>query len=121
MLAAAATALVPRAALAQPQHHRSEADLVLPDLSSVQVLGTDGKSLLMVGLLVSALGVLFGVVALKQIKNLPTHKSMADVSQIIWETCKTYLIQQGKFILMLEVLIGAIIVLYFGVLQHQSF
>ncbi|HEX2876893.1 MAG TPA: sodium-translocating pyrophosphatase, partial [Polyangiaceae bacterium] len=73
---------------------------------------------LMVGLLVSALGVLFGVVALKQIKALPVHKSMADVSQIIWETCKTYLFQQGKFILMLEVLIGSIIVLYFGVLQE---
>ena len=72
----------------------------------------------MVGLLVSALGILFGVVALKQIKALPVHKSMADVSQIIWETCKTYLFQQGKFILMLEVLIGSIMVLYFGVLQE---
>jgi K(+)-stimulated pyrophosphate-energized sodium pump len=104
-----------------PQHHKGgEANLVLPDLSTFQVLGTDGHSLLMIGLLVSALGVLFGVVALNQIKNLPTHRSMAEVSQIIWETCKTYLLQQGKFILMLEVLIGAIIVLYFGVLQEMG-
>src|SRR5687768_1836991 len=84
------------------------------------MLGMDGHTLLLFGLLVSALGVLFGVVTLNQIKNLPTHKSMADVSQIIWETCKTYLFQQGKFILMLEVLIGAIIILYFGVLQEMG-
>ncbi len=111
-------AFVPKVALGAEPHRGGEANLVLPDLSSVQVLGTDGRSLLMVGLLVSALGILFGVVALKQIKALPVHKSMADVSQIIWETCKTYLYQQGKFILMLEVLIGSIIVLYFGVLQE---
>jgi len=113
-------ALAPRAAFGAQPHHGGEANMILPDLSSVQVLGTDGRSLLMIGLLVSALGILFGVVALKQIKALPTHQSMAEVSQIIWETCKTYLYQQGKFILMLEVLIGAIIVLYFGVLQEQS-
>ncbi|HYQ16099.1 MAG TPA: sodium-translocating pyrophosphatase [Polyangiaceae bacterium] len=111
-------ALSPQVARAAEPHHGGEANLILPDLSSVQVLGTDGRSLLMVGLLVSALGILFGVVALNQIKNLPNHKSMADVSQIIWETCKTYLFQQGKFILMLEVLIGSIIVLYFGFLQE---
>jgi K(+)-stimulated pyrophosphate-energized sodium pump len=111
-------AFVPKAALAAQPHHGGEAGLILPDLSTVQVLGTNGHSLLMVGLLVSALGILFGVVALKQIKALPVHKSMADVSQIIWETCKTYLYQQGKFILMLEVLIGSIMVLYFGVLQE---
>lgn len=118
VLAAAVCALFPKLAHAAEPHHGGEANLILPDLASVRVLGTDGHSLLMVGLLVSALGVLFGVVALKQIKALPVHKSMADVSQIIWETCKTYLFQQGKFILMLEVLIGSIIVLYFGVLQE---
>jgi len=120
VLAAGLLSLMPRAALAAQPHHGGEANLILPDLSSVRVLGTDGHSLLMVGLLVSALGILFGVVALKQIKALPVHKSMADVSQIIWETCKTYLFQQGKFILMLEVLIGSIMVLYFGVLQEMS-
>jgi K(+)-stimulated pyrophosphate-energized sodium pump len=120
-LVACLTALSPQAARAAGPHHGGEANLILPDLSSVQVLGTNGKSLLMVGLLVSALGILFGVVALKQIRDLPNHRSMADVSQIIWETCKTYLIQQGKFILMLEVLIGSIIVLYFGFLQELGF
>jgi len=78
-----------------------------------------GSSLLELGMVVAALGLVFGVITLFQVKNLPTHKSMAEVSQIIWETCKTYLITQGKFIMMLEVLIGAIIVLYFGVLQHM--
>ncbi len=120
LLTACLVAFAPKAAFAAQPHPGGEANLILPDLSSVQVLGTDGRSLLMVGLLVSALGILFGVVALKQVKALPTHKSMAEVSQIIWETCKTYLYQQGKFILMLEVLIGAVIVLYFGVLQGQS-
>jgi K(+)-stimulated pyrophosphate-energized sodium pump len=120
LLAACLVALLPKAAAAAQPHGGGEANLILPDLSTVQVLGTDGHTLLMGGLLVSALGVLFGVVTLNQIKNLPTHKSMADVSQIIWETCKTYLFQQGKFILMLEVLIGAIIVLYFGVLQEMG-
>ncbi len=117
-LVAFVVALSPRSAFAAEPHRGGEANLILPDLSSVQVLGTDGHTLLMAGLVVSALGILFGVVALNQIKNLPTHRSMAEVSQIIWETCKTYLIQQGKFILLLEVLIGAIIVLYFGVLQE---
>ena len=78
-----------------------------------------GSALLQLGMVVAALGLVFGVVTLLQVKNLPTHKSMAEVSQIIWETCKTYLITQGKFIMLLEVLIGAIIVLYFGVLQHM--
>ena len=118
LLVACLLSLSPKVALGAEPHRGGEANLILPDLSSVQVLGTDGHSLLMVGLLVSALGVLFGVVALKQIKALPVHQSMAEVSQIIWETCKTYLIQQGKFILMLEVLIGSIMVLYFGVLQE---
>ncbi len=78
-----------------------------------------GSALLELGMVVAALGLVFGVVTLLQVKNLPTHKSMAEVSQIIWETCKTYLITQGKFIMLLEVLIGAIIAIYFGVLQHM--
>ena len=111
--------LMPSLAHAAEPHQGGEADLVLPDLSSVEVLGMSGSRLLELGMIVAALGLVFGVVTLLQVKNLPTHKSMAEVSQIIWETCKTYLITQGKFILMLEVLIGAIIVLYFGVLQHM--
>src|SRR4051812_34878920 len=79
-----------------------------------------GSRLLELGMIVAALGLVFGVVTLFQVKNLPTHKSMADISAIIWETCKTYLITQGKFIMMLEALIGSIIVLYFGFLQQFS-
>ena len=93
---------------------------MLPDLGSVEVLGMSGRSLLELGMVVAALGLVFGVVTLLQVKNLPTHKSMAEVSQIIWETCKTYLITQGKFIMLLEVLIGTIIAIYFGVLQHMA-
>jgi K(+)-stimulated pyrophosphate-energized sodium pump len=97
--------------------HGGEANLILPDLASVEVLGMTGHSLLMFGMLVAFGGIAFGVIALFQVKNLPTHSSMAEVSDIIWETCKTYLITQGKFLMILEALIGAIIVLYFGFLQ----
>ncbi|MEI9942324.1 MAG: sodium-translocating pyrophosphatase [Pseudomonadota bacterium] len=114
-----ALSLTPRLAAAAEPHHGGEANLVLPDLSSVEVLGMSGSALLELGMVVAALGLVFGVVTLLQVKNLPTHKSMAEVSQIIWETCKTYLITQGKFIMLLEVLIGAIIAIYFGVLQHM--
>src|SRR5688572_17941379 len=75
-----------------------------------------GRSLLLIGLLVAVAGIGFGVVALLQVKKLPAHRSMTDISDLIWETCKTYLFTQGKFLLSLEVLIGAIIILYFGVL-----
>jgi K(+)-stimulated pyrophosphate-energized sodium pump len=107
-----AVTLLPLAAFAEEEeakHGGGEANLILPDLSTVEVLGMTGHSLLLVGLLIAALGIGFGVMALYQVKNLPAHKSMTDVSELIWETCKTYLITQGKFILMLEVLIGAII------------
>ena len=105
------------ASAADEVRHGGEANLILPDLGSVQVLGMSGHSLLLLGMLVAAAGLAFGIIALFQVKNLPTHASMAEVSDIIWETCKTYLITQGKFLLILEALIGAIIVLYFGFLQ----
>ncbi|HEX5099385.1 MAG TPA: sodium-translocating pyrophosphatase [Polyangiaceae bacterium] len=105
--------------LAHAEPH-GEASLVLPDLSSVTVLGMSGRNLLMLGLIVAALGIVFGLVTLNQVKNLPVHKSMSDVSQIIWETCKTYLFQQGRFLMGLEVLVGTIIVIYFGFLQHMD-
>ena len=98
----------------------SETDLILPDLSSVLFHRVPGNRLLIVGLLICALGMLFGLVIYKQLKNLPVHKSMREVSELIYETCKTYLFTQGKFILMLEIFIGTIIVLYFGVLQHMA-
>jgi K(+)-stimulated pyrophosphate-energized sodium pump len=121
-LAALVIALfVPRVALAQePVHAGGEANLVLPDLGSVTVLGMSGSALLTFGLLVAAAGVAFGVIMLNQVRNLPTHQSMADVSAIIWETCKTYLITQGKFILVLEALVGVIIAFYFGYVQEMG-
>jgi len=99
--------------------HASEADLRLPDFSTVKFLGTDGKSLLLSGLVVCVLGLAFGVWQYAQLQRMPVHKSMLEISELIYETCKTYLITQGKFILLLEVLIGGIMVLYFGVLQHM--
>ncbi|MBI2374384.1 MAG: sodium-translocating pyrophosphatase [Deltaproteobacteria bacterium] len=108
------------AAFAEGAHHGGEASLVLPDLGSVQMLGMSGRSLLMFGLIVSALGMVFGFVTLGQIRNEPVHKSMAEVSNLIWETCKTYLITQGKFIMVLEVFIGIIMIAYFGVLRDMG-
>ena len=99
----------------------SEAELKLPDLSSVTFLGrTDGRSLLMWGLLICLFGLGFGVYQFAQLRKLPVHKSMLEISELIYETCKTYLITQGKFILALEVLIGAVMILYFGFLQHME-
>ena len=89
---------------------------MLPDLSVVDFLGINGRTLLMGGLVVCALGLLFGLMTFTQLKNLPVHSSMLEVSELIYETCKTYLITQGKFILVLEVFIGVIMVFYFGVL-----
>ncbi len=100
--------------------HRGEADLVLPDLSTVDFHGVNGRTLLMGGLLVCGLGLLFGLMTFTQLKNLPVHASMLEVSELIYETCKTYLITQGKFILLLEVFIGVIMVFYFGVLQAME-
>ena len=98
----------------------SEADLVLPDLSSQSFLGTDGHTLLLGGLVVCVLGLLFGIVIYHQLKNLPVHRSMREISELIYETCKTYLVTQGKFILLLELFIGAIMVIYFGWLRDLS-
>ena len=98
------------------QRAGGEANLVVPDLSSVSFLGMPGSTLLMLGLIVCALGLIFGMVIYNQLKNMPVHKSMLEISELIYETCKTYLITQGKFILILEVFIGLIILLYFGVL-----
>jgi len=93
-----------------------EANLRVPDLGSATVGGMNGRNLLMVGLVVCVLGLLFGIVIFSQLKRLPVHQSMRDISELIYETCKTYLITQGKFLLILEAFIGVIIVLYFGVL-----
>ena len=96
--------------------HGGEASLVVPDLGQVQFGGVSGRVLLMLGLVVCALGLAFGLVILSRLRNLPVHAAMRDISELIYETCKTYLITQGKFLLILEVFIGVIIVLYYGVL-----
>ena len=93
-----------------------EANLKLPDLSQVQFLGMDGHKLLMFGILFCIFGLLFGLVIYSNLKNLPVHRSMGEISQLIWETCKTYLITQGKFLLLLWVFIAAVILVYFKVL-----
>src|SRR5437660_6670326 len=97
-----------------------EARLVLPDLGSVEFLGMSGRSLLLLGLVVCALGGVFGSIVYRQLKSLQVHRSMLEVSELIYETCKTYLITQGKFILILEAFIAIVIVLYFGVLSKME-
>ena len=106
-------------ALAQPEEG-GEASLKLPDLSSVTFLNgsIDGHKLLLIGILFCIFGLLFGMAIYMRLKNLPVHRSMREISELIYETCKTYLITQGKFLLLLEVFIAVIIILYFGVLRH---
>ena len=102
-------------ALMAQNHQGGEANLVLPDLSTVTFLGgTSGRALLMAGLLVCALGLGFGLVIYTQLKNLPVHQSMREISELIYETCKTYLVTQGKFLALLWIFIGAIMMVYFG-------
>lgn len=99
------------------QVHGGEASLVLPDLSAVTVAGgISGTSLLLAGLLVCVLGLGFGVVVFSQLRTLPVHPSMREVSELIYSTCKAYLVQQGKFLMVLWGFIAAVIVVYYGVL-----
>jgi len=103
------------------QHGGGEASLVLPDLSSVTFFGgMDGHTLLLTGIVICILGLAFGMAMYMNLKKLPVHRAMREISELIYETCKTYLITQGKFILILEVFIGVIIVLYFGVLSGME-
>ncbi len=117
MLAVAGTVSAYPQAAEAPAHAGGEASLILPDLGQAEFMGVNGRSLLVAGLGVCVLGLLFGLVVYKQLKALPVHASMREISELIYETCKTYLLQQGKFLLILEAFIGVIIVIYFGVLQ----
>lgn len=101
---------------ATPHRGGGEASLVLPDLAQASFLGIDGRTILLIGLLVCFLGMLFGLAIYMQLKNLPVHRAMREISELIYETCKTYLVTQGKFLLILESFIAVIIVLYFGFL-----
>jgi K(+)-stimulated pyrophosphate-energized sodium pump len=92
-----------------------EAALRLPDLSTVSFLGgIDGHKLLMIGLVFCVLGLLFGLAIYTKLKNLPVHQSMLEISELIYETCKTYLTTQGKFIMILWAFIAVVIAMYFG-------
>src|ERR1700720_3214173 len=93
-----------------------EANLRLPDLSQVKFLGVDGHTLLLFGIAFCIFGLIFGLTIYTRLKNLPVHRAMREISELIYETCKTYLITQGKFLLLLESFIAVVIVLYFGLL-----
>ena len=92
----------------------SEADLIIPDLAKQSFLGMNGHNLLLWGLVICLLGIAFSLVQFSQIRNLPVHKSMLEISELIYETCKTYLITQGKFLAILWAFIAAIMVWYFS-------
>ena len=96
-----------------------EADLELPDLNSADFMGMPGKTWLYGGMVICLAGLAFGYLIFNQLKNLPVHKNMLEVSELIYETCKTYLVTQGKFLAILWVAIAAVIILYFGYLQQQ--
>jgi len=115
--AAIASLLTTVSAFAQTTEEAGgEAALKLPDLTQVQFLGMDGHKLLLFGILFCVFGLIFGLVIYSRLKNLPVHKSMRDISELIYETCKTYLVTQGKFLILLWLFIAVVIVLYFGVL-----
>ncbi len=121
LLAPLACAQAPQEPQAAATHQGGgEASLKLPDLGQVNFRGVNARTLLTVGLGVCVLGLLFGLIIFTQLRNLPVHKAMREISELIYETCKTYLITQGKFILLLEVFIGIIMIFYFGVLQRME-
>ena len=97
-----------------------EANLRLPDLSSQKFLGMPGTTLLWIGVLVCFGGLGFGAWIYGRLKSMPIHSAMREISELIYETCKTYMVTQGKFLAILWVLIGACMVYYFGVLSHNT-
>ena len=127
-IASLVTLFASHAALAQTgnammaQAPVGEDSLVVPtaEFARQTFMGVSGQSLLMMGFVVCGLGLLFGLVVYSQLKNAPVHKSMLEVSELIYETCKTYLITQLKFIAILEGFIAVVIVAYFGVIKHES-
>jgi K(+)-stimulated pyrophosphate-energized sodium pump len=118
LLLTAGCALAQPAAQTATTEAGGEAALKLPDLSTVSFLGVNGHRLLMIGLLFCVLGLGFGMTIYMRLKNLPVHRAMREISELIYETCKTYLVTQGKFLMLLWVFIATIIAVYFGVLRH---
>jgi K(+)-stimulated pyrophosphate-energized sodium pump len=103
-----------------PQHEGGEANLILPDLGSVDFLGVNARTLLMGGIGVCALGLIFGLVNFTRLQRMPVHRAMLEVSELIYETCKTYLVTQVRFIGILWLFIGAIMVVYFKFLAADA-
>lgn len=108
---------------AQETHSGGEASLVVPDLTGTEIAvnflgGMSGHNLLLIGILVCIGGLIFGAAIYSQLRKLPVHKSMLEISELIYETCKTYLQTQMKFIVILWAFIAAVMVIYFGVLQN---
>ena len=122
MLLGAAQAFAQPAAQPEAAAHRpgGEVNIHLPDLNQGDFLGMTGHQILLSGLVVCVLGLLFGAWTYTAVKNLPVHRSMADVSALIYETCKAYLIQQGKFLLILELFIGTVMVAYFWLIGLEA-
>ena len=96
----------------------SESDLIIPDLKTGNYFGLNGWTLLCWGFIIIGIGMFFGYWQYKKVKAMPAHKSMLDVSDTIYETCKTYLLQQGKFLIILFILVGVVISYYFLGLKH---
>src|SRR5712691_7209684 len=108
------------AQVTQPEQRAGgEINLVVPDLTQATFLnGIGGRTLLMGGLLVAVLGMLFGLFIYQKLRKMPVHSSMLEISELIYETCKTYMLTQGRFLMILETFIGVAIIFYFGFLQH---
>ncbi|HYH67931.1 MAG TPA: sodium/proton-translocating pyrophosphatase, partial [Urbifossiella sp.] len=121
LLLFAGPALAQDAPPAPAKKPSGEANLVLPDLNKATFVGgIGGKDLLYLGLVVSVAGLVFGLVVYNQLKKMAVHRTMLEVSELIYETCKTYLFTQGKFLAILWLFIGAIITLYFGYLTTYT-
>src|SRR5271157_4988534 len=116
VLSAALTLILLNAstAFAQPSEAAGEANLQLPNLSSVSFLGINGHNILLIGILFCFFGLLFGLAIYMQLKKLPVHRAMREISELIYETCKTYLVTQGKFLMLLWAFIAVVLIAYFG-------
>src|SRR4030042_4417902 len=109
--------------LMTPMAYAGEADIKIPDLTQISFINgaLGGLTILNVGIFICLIGMFFGLMQYIQTKNLPSHQAMLDVSNTIWETCKTYLLQQGKFLAALWILIAICMIYYFAGLQHNPF